>query len=84
MAGKKINKDKVGEPAIEYKKSRLRIYSSFEQQENAERLYLASLKPLEVLRQMRQMINLAYGLHGLNKPPSKHTIRIISYDDTAE
>jgi hypothetical protein len=76
--GRKKN-NKVNEPPASYSRPRLRIYSSFEEQANAERIYMASLDPLERLRQMRQMINLAYGMHGPLKPPSRHNLRIISY-----
>ena len=41
---------------------------------------MAKLNPEEILKQMRQLINLAYSMHGYdpNNLPKKHTIKIVS------
>jgi hypothetical protein len=85
MKNKKEKKDKeqslAKEPTGVYAKKSLRIYNSFEEQEKEELLHLASLSPIEVLRDMRRFINTAYGMHGFdpNNLPKKHSIKIISY-----
>ena len=88
MAGKKLKKEKeenksqVNERAAPYtplkNKHRLRIYKSFEEQEEDELSYRASLSPLERLEQLRKLIDLAYGIHGYNPNnlPKKHSIKI--------
>ncbi|MGZ5244260.1 MAG: hypothetical protein ACXWEY_11460 [Bacteroidia bacterium] len=59
---------------------KLKIYKSFEEQEEAERTYSLSLTPIERLMHLRKSINLAYGMHGYDPDnlPKKHSIKIIS------
>lgn len=44
---------------------------------------MASLNSTEILQQLRNLINLAYGMHGYNpnKLPKQHTITNIKYID---
>lgn len=70
----------VKESEVSYEKKRIRFFNSFEEQEQYKSEEMAKLSPEEILKQMRQLINLAYGMHGYdpNNLPKKHTIRIIS------
>lgn len=62
------------------KKHEINIFQSFSEQEEYKLKQLAELKGKDVLKQMRQLINLAYGMHGFdpNNLPEKHTIKIVS------
>lgn len=68
------------EPFVGYKDKRIQIFTSFEEQNEFNLKQMAKLSSEEILVQLRQLINLAYGMHGYNpdKLPKKHTIRIIS------
>ena len=78
---REVEQSLAKEPTGVYTKKSLRFYNSFEEQEQDELLHLASLSPIEVLRDMRRFINTAYGMHGFdpNNLPKKHSIKIISY-----
>lgn len=62
------------------KPHRIQIFQSFLEQEDYKLKELSSLTGEEVLKQLRQLINLAYGMHGFdpNNLPKKHSIKIIS------
>ena len=72
--------DNVNEPTSIYGKRELHIFKSFEEQEEYELKTLAALSSEKILEQLRQLINLAYGMHGYkpNNLPKKHTIKILS------
>jgi hypothetical protein len=59
----------------------MKIYTSFEEQAADELAEMVQLSLIEILTQLRQMIHIAYGMHGYDPEnlPTKHTIRIISY-----
>ena len=59
---------------------RIRIFKSFEEQAAYELEQMAALTPEEILRQLRQFVNRAYGMHGYDpdKLPKKHFVKIIS------
>lgn len=82
MGKKKIKNSIVSEPAVDYKKRELRFFNSFKEQEEYELEQMAQFSSEEILQQMRQLINLSYGMHGYNpdKLPQKHSIRIIPYN----
>lgn len=44
---------------------------------------MAGLTPVQLLTEMRQLINLAYGMHGFDPAnlPKKHSIKIIRSGD---
>ena len=75
----KINK--LNEPQATYQRP-LQIFSSFEEQQEFELNEMSKLTGEEILQQMRQMINIAYGMHGYNplNLPKKHDIVIIQPD----
>lgn len=79
-SGKK-KANEVNEPATAYGKGKLQFFGSFEEMNEADRKEMASLSPLECLQRLRQLINLAYGMHGYdpNDLPKKHSIKIIPY-----
>jgi len=62
---------------------KIKIFNSFEEQESYELKKMSELTSIDILKQMRQFINLAYGMHGYNPNnlPTKHTIKIISYNE---
>lgn len=70
----------INEPIVLYKNKNFHIFNSFEEQENYKLEQMAKLSSEEILKQMRQLINLAYGMHGFdpNNLPKKHTIKIVS------
>jgi hypothetical protein len=72
---------KVEEPLLDYLPRKFLIHHSFESKEAEELSAMAKLSPIEILTQLRQMINLAYGMHGYDpdKLPTKHSIRIGGY-----
>ena len=57
-------------------KRRLKFYSSHEEQEWDDLMRAYRLSPEERMREMRQLINLAYGMKGvdMNNPPTKHKL----------
>lgn len=60
----------VNEPLPAYSRP-FKIFNSFEEQQEYELHEMAKLTGEEILKQMRQMINVAYGMHGydpLNLP----------------
>ena len=71
---------KVTEPVIAYTKKEhsLLFFNSFEEQEEYEIQQMAKLKPIQILGQLRKLINMAYGMHGYNpdKLPNTHSIKI--------
>jgi hypothetical protein len=75
--------NKASEPQAAYGKRNIRFYNSFEEQAEEEYIYMASLSPIERLKEMRRFINIAYGMHGYDPEnlPKKHTIKFISYED---
>ena len=75
----KKDTNKVNEPAAAYHKKQIQIFNSFEEQEAYELKKMAGLSPIEILQQLRQFINIAYGMHGYdpNNLPTKHSIKII-------
>ncbi len=75
----KEENNEVNEPQA-FIKREIRIFASFEEQEEFERKQMQQLSPEERLMQMRQFINIAYGMHGYNPDnlPKKHTVKIIS------
>lgn len=48
------------------KKHEIKFFQSFSEQEEYKLKQLAELTGEEILRQMRQLINLAYGMYGFN------------------
>ncbi len=72
------NKNELNEPIVGY--SNFNFFQSFEEQETASLQAMALLTPIERLQQMRQLINLAYGMHGFDPHnlPKQHTLKIIS------
>lgn len=70
---------KVKEP-IDIPKREFRIFASFEAQEEFELSQMQQLSGKERLIQMRQFINIAYGMHGYdpNNLPTVHTVKILS------
>jgi len=76
---RKEKKTEVKEPVGAYAKRSIRIFNSFEEQENYELEQMAAQSPLVILQQMRAFINAAYGMHGYNpdKLPAKHFVRIV-------
>ena len=84
MSEEKPNKpgdEEVNDPMAAYAGQRIRIYKSFEEAEDADRKYMASLSPAQTLEQMRKFINTAYGMTGYDplKLPKERTIKIIGY-----
>ncbi len=76
---KNSSNSKAEEPSSVYKKRTIKIFHSFEEQEEFELQQMALLKPIELLQHLRRLINFAYGMHGYdpNNLPKKHSIRII-------
>ncbi|MDQ3110136.1 MAG: hypothetical protein M3R17_09590 [Bacteroidota bacterium] len=86
MAKRKQKKDEpneVNEPATEYNARNIIFFNSFEEQEEYELKQMASYSSLQILEQLRQSINIAYGMHGYNpeKLPQIHNVRIIENPD---
>ena len=59
------------------KKRTLTFFNSFDEMENQLRKDALTLTPIERLQQLRQLINVAYGMHGFdpNNLPKKHCIK---------
>lgn len=74
----KKDKNEVNDPAASYitGKNRIVIFNSFEEQEEYNTKFAASLTPLECLQHMRKLINVGYRLNGIDmdNPPTKHSI----------
>ncbi len=68
--------NKVDDPIPEYGGKTIRIFESFEDQNNYEREQMAKLTPIELLQNLRRYINIAYGMHGFDPEnlPVKHTL----------
>ena len=68
------------EPTVAYGANRIKIFQSFEEQAAFELEQMAKLSSIEILQQLRQLINVAYGMKGYNPEnlPTKHTITINS------
>ncbi len=81
MTKKKGNKNKeLNEPLVPYvitEGKQVRIFKSFEEQEEYQLRQMAALSPIQCLEYLRKMINLAYGMHGYDpdKLPTKHKLR---------
>ena len=75
---KKAVPEEVIDPLSIYKNSRIKFFNSFEEQEEYELREMAKLSPVEILQQMRQLINIAYGMHGYDpkKLPKKRNLTI--------
>ncbi len=75
----KEDKNQVNEPSAVYKNSRIVFFNSFEEQEEYNLKYSASLSPLECLQQMRKLIHFAYRMDGVDfeNPPTKHKITFL-------
>lgn len=73
-------KQKVNEPLATYKSKGIRIFNSFEEQAEYELQQMAVLSPEQILKQLRQFINIAYGMHGYDPEnlPKKHFVKIIT------
>ncbi len=70
--------NELNEPSFNYQRE-FHVFDSFEEQAAFERRQMQELSPVERLRQLRQFINIAYGMHGYdpNNLPTIHTVRII-------
>ena len=68
--------DNVNDYIPDYGEKTLRIFKSFEDQNNYEREQMAKLTPIELLQNLRRYINIAYGMHGFDPDnlPEKHTL----------
>ena len=64
---------------------RIRIYKSFEEADQADRIYMANLTPVQTLEQMRMFINKAFGMKGFDPSdlPIERNIKIIGYQSIA-
>ncbi len=73
--------DNVQEPQNVYEHP-IKIFKSFEEQNDFERREMAKLSPIEVMTQMRQLINKAYGMKGYGPAivPKERSIKIIYYN----
>jgi hypothetical protein len=77
-----VNNDEshLNEPAASYSSKRsVKIFNSFEEQENYNRMQMAALTPFERLQQLRKMINVAYGMYGFDPDnlPKKHKLTFL-------
>ncbi len=72
------NENQINEPAVPYSMN-IKIFHSFEEQEEFDRKEMAMLTPIQRLQHLRTFINIAYGMHGYNPNnlPTKHSIEII-------
>ncbi len=63
------------------RKNKLIFFNSFEDMENHSLNEMVKLSGIEILQQIRQMINTAYGMHGYNPNnlPQKHKTTNIKY-----
>lgn len=79
MSAKKKKNETVEEPIASYATRSIRVFSSHEEQAHYELEQMAKFSSIEILQQMRKLINLAYGMHGFDssKLPQQHTIKII-------
>ncbi|CAN5846139.1 hypothetical protein BH11BAC7_BH11BAC7_24990 [soil metagenome] len=83
MSKRKFKNNQANEIAGKYKSREIKFFGSFEEQEAYELQQMALLTSQEILEQMRQSINIAYGMHGYDPDnlPQVHTVRIISGSD---
>ena len=81
MMEEKKKQNQANEPQSAYSRP-FKIFNSFEEQQEYELNEMAKLTGEEILKQMRQMINVAYGMHGYDPKnlPKKHDIVIIQPD----
>jgi hypothetical protein len=79
MSAKKKKNKTVEEPVVSYATRSIRMFTSHEEQAHFELEEMAKLSSIEILQQMRKLINLAYGMHGYDpsKLPQEHTIKIV-------
>lgn len=77
----KNKQNKLNEPQASYERP-FQVFKSFEEQQAYELMEMSKLTGEQILQQMRQMINIAYGMHGYDplKLPKKHDIDIIQPD----
>ncbi len=61
------------------KKSSIKLFSSFKEQELFELNEMSKLSSKEILAQLRKLINLAYGMKQTLSPPTQHKISNIQY-----
>lgn len=71
---------KVNEPSVNYSRT-IKIFNSFEEQELHILNEMASLSSIDILQQLRKLINVAYGMHGYDPDnlPKQHRISNIKY-----
>ncbi len=69
----------LNEPSLPYAQPKIRVFHSFEEQEEYEFREMAKRSGLEILSQMRGFINIAYGMHGYDPAhlPTVHSFRIV-------
>lgn len=72
------NTKKVEDIAALYQKTEIQVYNSYSDKLSQDLIYVAGLNPLQRLQQLRQLINLAYGMHGYDPEniPTLHRISI--------
>ena len=77
----KSENNKLNEPQVSYERP-FHVFNSFEAQQEYELTEMAKLTGEQILQQMRQMINIAYAMHGYDptKLPNKHFITFIQPD----
>ncbi|MBL7889647.1 MAG: hypothetical protein JNL24_08845 [Bacteroidia bacterium] len=73
----------VKDDLVGYSDNKFRIMNSHEELDLYELKRMAGLSPVQLLTEMRQLINLAYGMHGFDPTdlPKKHSIKIIRSGD---
>ena len=81
MMEEEKKQNQANEPQPAYSRP-FKIFNSFEEQQEYELSEMSKLTGEEILKQMRQMINVAYGMHGYDPMnlPKKHDIVIIQPD----
>jgi len=77
--------ENVNEPGTSYRtagKHAVRVFSSFQQQEDELVAYWASITPLQRLKHLHEMVIASFGLttEQLKKPKLNHSINVISYE----
>ncbi len=69
----------VHEPLGTYEPHRIKIFKSFQELNDYELQEMANLSPEIILQDLRNFINIAYGMHGYNPDnlPKNHSIKTI-------
>ena len=80
MKKEKVDKDIVNEPAIVYGKRSINTSTSFDEMENDQLRYFASLTPEQLLMEHKKLSIVAYGIKNNHNKSSKPD-RIIKYND---